>query len=212
MARQHRAIEDSLRRALSRVAAEGGTQDAAQITVRGERFVIPVKAEFKRKVGGVVHGSSSTGQTVFIEPLETIEENNELVRLLDEEQAEVHRILVAMTRALAVQAPALLLGAAILAEADAHQAVARFAEDLGCVRPVFVVADVPEAGPPPSAKDDKVEGNVGWPGVAGFAASAAGTAAAGAGRQHRSARDHPAGRHQADDRQRPQPPAARPSR
>ncbi len=137
LARQHRAIEDSLRRALSRLQASGGTQDAAQITVRGERFVIPVKAEFKRKVGGVVHGSSSTGQTVFVEPFETIEENNELVRLLDEEQAEVHRILVAMTRALAGQAPALLLGAEILAEADAHQAVARFAEDLGCVRPTF---------------------------------------------------------------------------
>jgi DNA mismatch repair protein MutS2 len=105
--------------------------------VRGERFVIPVKAEFKRKVGGVVHGSSSSGQTVFVEPLETIEHNNELTRLLDEEQAEVHRILVAMTRAVAAQAEALLLGASILAAADAHQAIARFALDLHCVRPTF---------------------------------------------------------------------------
>src|ERR1700743_415932 len=71
------------------------------------------------------------------EPLETIEHNNELVRLLDEEQAEVHRILVAMTRAVAAQSEALSLGAAILAEADAHQGLAKFAEDLDCVRPLF---------------------------------------------------------------------------
>jgi DNA mismatch repair protein MutS2 len=142
MERQHRAIEDSLRRALAKLSEGGSTQDDL-ITVRGERFVIPVKAEFKRKVGGVVHGSSSSGQTVFVEPLETIEQNNELVRLLDEEQAEIHRILVAMTRAVAAQAQPLLLGAAILAEVDAHQALARFAEELACVRPVFASHDVP---------------------------------------------------------------------
>jgi DNA mismatch repair protein MutS2 len=138
--RQHRAIEDSLRRALSKLSEGGSTQEDL-ITVRGERFVIPVKAEFKRKVGGVIHGSSSSGQTVFVEPLETIEHNNELVRLLDEEQAEVHRILVAMTRAVAAQSDPLLLGAAILAEADAHQALARFAEDLECIRPIFNSAE-----------------------------------------------------------------------
>jgi len=134
--RQHRAIEDSLRRALGKLCEGGNTQEDL-ITVRGERFVIPVKAEFKRKVGGVIHGSSSSGQTVFIEPLETIEHNNELVRLLDEEQAEVHGILVAMTRAIAAQSEALFLGAAILAEADAHQGLAKFAEELECVRPAF---------------------------------------------------------------------------
>ncbi len=68
------------------------------ITIRGERFVIPVKVEQKRRVQGVVHGASSSGQTVFVEPLETIEQNNELVRLLEEEQAEIHRILLEMTR------------------------------------------------------------------------------------------------------------------
>ena len=103
MERQHRAIEESLRKAL-RSFSEGGSAQDELITVRGERFVIPVKAEFKRKVPGVIHGSSSSGQTVFVEPFETIEQNNELVRLLDEEQSEIHRILVAMTRALAADA------------------------------------------------------------------------------------------------------------
>jgi DNA mismatch repair protein MutS2 len=139
---QQRAIEASLRRALAKLSEDGSTQDSL-ITVRGERFVIPVKAEFKRKVGGVVHGSSSSGQTVFIEPMETIEHNNELTRLLDEEQSEIHRILVAMTRAIAVQAEALLLGSRILAEADAHQAIAYFAAEFACVRPSFAGNDQP---------------------------------------------------------------------
>ncbi len=137
LGRQHQAIEASLKRALQRLSDEGAVQDEL-ITVRGDRFVIPVKAEAKRRVPGVVHGSSSTGQTVFVEPMETIESNNELARLLGEEQGEIHRILLAMTRAVGGQSEALQLGAEILAQADAHAAVARFAEDLECVRPVFV--------------------------------------------------------------------------
>ncbi|WP_213805236.1 Smr/MutS family protein [Granulicella sp. dw_53] len=136
MERQHRAIEDSLRRSLRALSDGGSTQDEL-ITVRGDRFVIPVKAEFKRKVPGVIHGSSSSGQTVFVEPLETIEQNNELVRLLDEEQSEIHRILVAMTRALGQNATAIHLGTCILAEIESHAARARFAETLNCTRPIF---------------------------------------------------------------------------
>jgi len=136
MERQHRAIEESLRKSLRALASEGSTQEEL-ITVRGERFVIPVKAEFRRKVPGVIHGSSSSGQTVFVEPLETIEQNNELQRLLDEEQREVHRILVALTHAIGGQADAILLGTSILAEVESHFARGRFANELGCVRPVF---------------------------------------------------------------------------
>jgi len=91
--RQKRQIQESLRGHLRKLA-EGGTVQDELITIRGERFVIPVKVEQKRRVQGVVHGASSSGQTVFIEPLETIEQNNELVRLLDEELAEVYRVLI----------------------------------------------------------------------------------------------------------------------
>jgi len=136
MERQHRAIEESLRKSLRALASEGSTQEEL-ITVRGERFVIPVKAEFRRRVPGVIHGSSSSGQTVFIEPLEAIEQNNELVRLLDEEQREIHRILVAMTTAIGDQADAIVLGTSVLAEIESHFARARFANELACVRPVF---------------------------------------------------------------------------
>ncbi len=134
MERQHRAIEESLRRSLRSLAAEGSTQEEL-ITVRGERFVIPVKSEFRRRVPGVIHGASSSGQTVFVEPLEAIEQNNELIRLLDEEQSEIHRILVALTHAIGGQADAIYLGASILAELESHFARAHFANDLLCTRP-----------------------------------------------------------------------------
>jgi len=78
--KQRRVIQESLRAYLRRLAEGGAVQDEL-VTIRGERFVIPVKIEQKRRVQGVVHGASSSGQTVFVEPLETIEQNNELVRL-----------------------------------------------------------------------------------------------------------------------------------
>ena len=134
--RQQRVIEESLRSALRRLSADNQTQDDL-ITIRGDRFVIPVKAEQKRKVSGVVHGASSSGQTVYIEPLETIEQNNELVRLLEEEQAEIHRIFVALTALVGNYAESLVAGARVLALVDTLQARARFSIDYDCVRPAF---------------------------------------------------------------------------
>jgi DNA mismatch repair protein MutS2 len=130
--KQKRQIQDSLRGYLRKLA-EGGTVQDELITIRGERFVIPVKVEQKRRVQGVVHGASSSGQTVFVEPLETIEQNNELVRLLDEEQVEIHRILREMTRQIGENAEAILAAADVLAELELQFAKARFAEDYNCV-------------------------------------------------------------------------------
>jgi DNA mismatch repair protein MutS2 len=130
--KQRRTIQESLRGYL-RSLAEGGAVQDELITIRGERFVIPVKIEQKRRVQGVVHGASSSGQTVFVEPLETIEQNNELVRLLDEEQAEIHRILLEMTRRIGEQAEAILSSAEVLSELELQFAKARFAEDYNCV-------------------------------------------------------------------------------
>ncbi len=132
--RQRRVIEESLRAALRKLSAEGSTQEDV-ITIRGDRFVIPVRSELKRRVGGVVHGVSSSGQTVYVEPLETIEQNNELVRLFDEEQAEIHRIFVALTRQVAAHAPSLVEGARVLALVDTLLARARFARDYHCSAP-----------------------------------------------------------------------------
>jgi DNA mismatch repair protein MutS2 len=134
--RQQRLIEESLRAALRKLTGEGATQEDL-ITIRGERFVIPVRAELKRRVTGVIHGASSSGQTVYVEPLETIEKNNELVRLIEEEQEEIHRIFVALTRLVAGYAHSLVEGARVLALVDSLLARARFGRQFDCVSPGF---------------------------------------------------------------------------
>jgi DNA mismatch repair protein MutS2 len=129
--KQRRSIQESLRGYLRRLSEGGAVQDEL-ITIRGERFVIPVKVEQKRRVQGVVHGASSSGQTVFVEPLETIEQNNELVRLFDDEQAEIHRILVEMTRRIGENTEPILAAVETLAELELQFAKARFAEEYNC--------------------------------------------------------------------------------
>jgi DNA mismatch repair protein MutS2 len=143
--KQKRQIQESLRGYLRKLA-EGGTVQDELITIRGERFVIPVKVEQKRRVQGVVQGASSSGQTVFVEPLETIEQNNELVRLLDEEQAEIHRILLEMTRQIGENADAILTATDVLAELELQFAKARFAEDYNCVAVTLTESDQDSRG------------------------------------------------------------------
>jgi DNA mismatch repair protein MutS2 len=130
--KQRRAIQESLHGYLRRLADDGTLQEEL-VTIRGERFVIPVKVEQKRRVQGVVHGASSSGQTVYVEPLETIEQNNELVRLLEEELAEVHRILIEMTERIGANAAPILVAVDVLAELELQFAKAHFAEDYNCV-------------------------------------------------------------------------------
>src|SRR5882762_7008043 len=143
--KQRRTIQESLRGYLRRLAEGGAAQDGL-ITIRGERFVIPVKVEQKRRVQGVVHGASSSGQTVFVEPLETIEQNNELVRLLDEELGEIHRILLEMTRRIGELAEAIGTAAEVLGELELQFAKARFAEDYNCVAVTLSVENVSSHG------------------------------------------------------------------
>lgn len=132
--KQKRLIQESLR-AYLRHLAEGGAVQEELVTIRGERFVIPIKVEQRRKVQGVVHAASSSGQTVFVEPLETIEQNNDLVRLLEEEQAEIHRILREMTAHLAARSFDIQRASDVLAELELQFAKARFARDYDCTPP-----------------------------------------------------------------------------
>ena len=99
----------------------------------------------------MVHGASSSGQTVYVEPLETIEQNNELVRLIEEEQAEIHRIFVALTRQVGGYAHGLVEGARVLALVDSLQARARFARDYDCVAPAITPDLSASRSRPPSA-------------------------------------------------------------
>jgi len=154
--KQRRAIQESLRGYLRRLAEDGAVQEEL-VTIRGERFVIPVKVEQKRRVQGVVHGASSSGQTVFVEPLETIEQNNELVRLLEEEQAEIHRILLEMTQRIGAQAAEILAAVDVLAELELQFAKARFAEDYNCVAVVLWSGGRPRPSPGEARQDPCVD-------------------------------------------------------
>ena len=111
-------------------------QDAI-VTVRGDRYVLPVKAEYKRAVKGFVHDRSATGATVFIEPEQVLEMNNELRTLrLDEKEEEEH-ILSELSRAVGGMRAALEEDIRVLTEADGIYARAEYGYKLHCVKPVL---------------------------------------------------------------------------
>ena len=105
------------------------------VTVRNERFVIPVKSDFRGKVGGVAHGFSSSGATVFIEPLEAIEANNELQNLKGKEEREIARILFALTEELREQLPAIKASVEAVAELDFVKAKVEFGRKFKAIVP-----------------------------------------------------------------------------
>ena len=142
--RQKKHIQESLRGYLRRLSEGGAVQDEL-ITIRGERFVIPIKTEQKRRVQGVVHGASSSGQTVFVEPLETIEQNNELVRLMEDELAEVHRILLEMTSRLGERSAEIATAIEAMAEVETQFAKARYAEQFDCAAVTFLEPSSPDS-------------------------------------------------------------------
>ena len=107
------------------------------VTIRNGRFVIPIRTEEKRKVDGIIHGSSSSGATVFMEPLAVLEMNNELVRLQDEETAEIARILAELTELIQASANLIELAQSISAYIELLFAKARFGRDFDCVSPSF---------------------------------------------------------------------------
>ena len=105
------------------------------VTIRNDRFVIPVKADFRGKVGGVAHGFSSSGQTVFVEPLEAIEANNELQNLKGKEEREVARILFILTEELREQLPAVESAIEAVTELDVIKTKVEFARKFSSVVP-----------------------------------------------------------------------------
>jgi DNA mismatch repair protein MutS2 len=126
----HKSLEGILR-------ARGEPAGEDYITLRNERFVIPVRAADRRAVPGVVHAASATGQTVFVEPLEAIDLNNRLVQLSEDEVAEIARILEELTDRVRAERGPLEAAGAQLAHLDSVFARARFARELDCVMPEF---------------------------------------------------------------------------
>ncbi len=133
----HRSsVQQSLERFARTLDEQGSLQDD-YVTIRNGRLVVPVKAGSKGSVPGVIHSASSSGQTVFIEPLATIDLNNQLVRLLEEEQREVYRILLEMCEQLRQEAPAIESALLTMAELELVFAKARFGREFDCCIPVF---------------------------------------------------------------------------
>jgi DNA mismatch repair protein MutS2 len=123
------------------------------VTIRNDRFVIPVKSDHRARVNGVAHGYSSSGATAFVEPLETIDANNELQALHEAEAREIFKILFGLTQELRAQLPAIELAADAVAELDFINAKAVFHQKFNCV--------IPEIG----SRDESELANTGTAGV-----------------------------------------------
>src|ERR1700730_7408249 len=134
--RQKKSIQDSLERFLRAHHEEGVLQEEF-VAIRNERFVVPVISGQRRKIDGVIHGASSSGHTLFVEPLETIDLNNELVRLTEEEMREVHRVLREMTDRLRGYGDSIRQSLTTMAELELIFAKARFAGEFDCAIPRF---------------------------------------------------------------------------
>ncbi len=123
-----RSLENVMRRSAEAIQDE-------LVTMRNDRFVIPVKADHRGRVAGVAHGYSSSGATAFVEPLETIDANNELQGLREAEAREIARILSSLTEELREQLPGIEMAAAAVAELDFINAKALFHQRFNCVIP-----------------------------------------------------------------------------
>jgi DNA mismatch repair protein MutS2 len=134
--RQQRSIQESLERFI-RAHRDDGTLQEEFVTIREDRYVVPIVAGQKGRIDGVIHGSSGTGRTLFVEPLETINLNNQLVRLREDELREIERILAEITNAVREHKDEIFTSIDTLGELDCIFAKAAFARDYNATVPRF---------------------------------------------------------------------------
>lgn len=120
---------------LKQYMVDGYSNDDATVTIRNGRLVLPVRAEFKRMVGGFIHDESSTGQTAFIEPSQVVEINNDIRDLIYKEKREITRILISLTDIVRPEIANLEKCNELLGNVDFIRAKARLAVDLDAVLP-----------------------------------------------------------------------------
>ena len=139
-------IRGTLRKKIISIARTLSEQDYSEddiFTQRDGRLVLPVKSEFKRQIPGLIHGSSATGQTVFIEPSEAVELNNEVISLQFEEQREVEKILRELTDTVREVVPKLYQDVEVMAYLDSLYARATYAVRLSAIVPPAGMTPVP---------------------------------------------------------------------
>ncbi len=129
-------IKNKLNSYVNSVTYQKYLQDAL-VTVRGDRYVLPVKAEFKSAIPGLIHDRSASGSTLYVEPLAVVEMNNDLKQLILEEKTEIERILRVFTARVASEAGFLKYTFETITELDVLFAKAYYADAYSCVKPVF---------------------------------------------------------------------------
>jgi DNA mismatch repair protein MutS2 len=122
---------------LKKVVNDGFAQDEI-ITTREGRMVLPIKSEYKNNVEGFIHSSSQSGQTVFIEPSETLQMNNEIRSLHFEEQREIEKILRELSKQIAEQRNELLENVGILHYLEMIEAKARYSIEINGTSPKII--------------------------------------------------------------------------
>jgi DNA mismatch repair protein MutS2 len=138
--RQVRVSHDRLMTRLQRYLTDAATASKLQdsvITQRDGRYVIPLRAEFKGQVKAIVHDQSSTGATLFIEPLAVVELNNALREAQVAERDETRRVLAELSSRVGELAGAIVPGVAALAELDLAFAKAKYADQIGANEPIL---------------------------------------------------------------------------
>ena len=135
--REIRLLNERIRTRLAEylTGAEGKYLQDGIVTMRDNRYVLPVRAEYKRNIKGFIHDRSASGATFFIEPEEVLEMNNELRSLAIDEREEVERILGELSRRVGFMGEQLQNDIAILEEIDCIYARAEYAYKLSCVMP-----------------------------------------------------------------------------
>ncbi len=136
--RRHiRATSGKAREVLQKLIASQASKylQEAIITIRSDRFVVPVKAEFRGMVPGLVHDVSATGSTYFIEPMGAVKANNELRELLAQEEKEIERILRALSAQCAAQQDTIRLNYDFLVQLDAIFARAKLSYRMNAMAP-----------------------------------------------------------------------------
>ncbi len=130
-------LQGKLNRLISSQSKQQYLQEAI-ITMRSGRYVIPLKADYKGKIPGVIHDTSSSGATLFIEPLDTVELNNRWRELQIEEEKEIRRILTELSRMVGDYAEPIVRTVDVLAYLDVVFAKAHYADDISAVQPRLV--------------------------------------------------------------------------
>ncbi len=130
------SIKDKLNQIIHSSQNKKYMQDAV-VTLRGDRYVVPVKQEHRSQIPGLVHDMSSSGATIFVEPMAVVEANNEIRQLRGKEAAEVERILLELTGEVAAIGSMLRQNTELLARIDFAFAKARFSLDIKGVEPVM---------------------------------------------------------------------------